>query len=1245
MPRRDDLSTILIIGSGPIVIGQGCEFDYSGTQACKALKEEGYRVILVNSNPATIMTDPQFADRTYIEPITPEAVTRIIERHNASEPGRVGPDSDGLDSDGPQTDGSTRAGSRETLRIDAVLPTLGGQTALNCACALFDAGVFDKYGIEMIGADRAAIYRAEDRGEFKDIIHSLGLKMPDAAIARTMDEAWKVLEMTGLPAIIRPAFTLGGAGGGVAYNREEFEDIARRGLDASMNTQILIDRSLIGWKEYELEVMRDRDDNVVIVCSIENIDPMGVHTGDSITLAPQQTLTDREYQRMRDAAMAIIRKVGVETGGSNIQFAVNPADGEMVVIEMNPRVSRSSALASKATGFPIAKIAAKLAVGYTLAELPNDITGKTVACFEPTIDYVVTKIPRWTFEKFPEADERLTTQMKSVGEAMAIGRTFKESLQKGIRSMEVKRFGLGLGADDAWLNAQRGGPSFEEAVPDEKLLRKLTVPSQGRMYYLRYAFKRGWSVARVHEATRIDPWFLEQIREIVAFEDELLSLERLEDVDAELMFRAKQMGFSDPQLANLYLGEITTESILKVRAYRKSLGVEPVFKLVDTCAAEFEAVTPYYYSTYEALVENLGVSASVGMSAEADTPGTGALGVDVADDEIRITDTPKVIILGGGPNRIGQGIEFDYCCVQAAFAAQELGYEAVLINSNPETVSTDYDTSDLLFFEPLTLEDVLNVCERLGGGSDGGEEDTGDDRATSASTSSLLHGVIVQLGGQTPLNLAHGLEAAGVPIIGTSVDSIDLAEDRERFADLCRELDIRQPANGIARSIDDAVRIANDIGYPVLVRPSFVLGGRAMETVFDDDQLRHYMAIAIGASDLAGQPILIDKFLAEATECDVDVVADYGRGRGAEGPRGQGTESSGSRPPAPRGIVCGVMEHIEEAGIHSGDSACTLPPYSLPSRVVQEIKEKSRALAEALGVRGLMNVQWAVRGESGRGQGDKGTRGQEEDAEQTPSSPSAPVPLDSSGPSSSLYIIEVNPRASRTVPFVSKATGVSWAKIAAKVMMGESLDSLGVEGEVVPEHVSVKESVFPFGRFPGVDVILGPEMRSTGEVMGIGEDFAMAFAKSQMAAGAALPLEGQVFLSVREADKPGLVEVARRLVGMGFTLRATPGTRAYLASHEVESQEVYKLASGRRPNAADLIKNHELDLMINTPTKKGIGTDEGKLRALAVRFGIPMITTVTAAAAAVRGIAALREGRWGVKALQEYHAEQPSAVH
>ena len=1243
MPRREDLETILIIGSGPIVIGQACEFDYSGTQACKALREEGYQIVLVNSNPATIMTDPQMADRTYIEPITVDAVTKIIAQEH----------------DGP-------------FHIDALLPTLGGQTALNTACQLHDKGVLEQYGIQMIGASREVIHRAEDRDRFRKVIETIGLRCPRSGIANSMEEAWAVLEHTALPAIIRPAFTLGGTGGGIAYNREEFEDIVRRGLDASMTRQILIDQSLIGWKEFELEVMRDRDDNVVIICSIENMDAMGIHTGDSITVAPAQTLTDKEYQHMRDAAIAIIRAIGVETGGSNIQFAINPAPDDreidMVVIEMNPRVSRSSALASKATGFPIAKIAAKLAVGYTLWELPNDITGRTVACFEPTIDYVVTKIPRWTFEKFPEADETLTTQMKSVGEAMSIGRTFKESLQKGIRSMEVKRFGLGLDAQDIWLNSLRAtlqwlqsehpnalpavqtiadGASplkaaallhndplsladlnnaarqqlaiIEEGlgaahgsviraaqdvaggthqllktdwpVTDEKLSRKLNVPSQGRLYFIRYAFKSGWEIERVHAATHIDPWFLDQIRELVEFEQVLIHYEKLDDVPREVFFQAKQFGYSDAQLANLYLGEITSESILQTRRHRQSLGIATVYKLVDTCAAEFDATTPYYYSTYEKPVRKVGEQ--------------GAQTEEQFDDEIRVSDRKKVVILGGGPNRIGQGIEFDYCCVQAAFAAKELDIESVMINSNPETVSTDYDTSDLLFFEPLTLEDVLNICEKLNG--------------APLSVRGKLHGVIVQFGGQTPLNLAHGLQSAGAPIIGTSVDSIDLAEDRERFQKLLHHLDIRQPENGIAYSLDEAVKIADRIGYPVLVRPSYVLGGRGMETCFTEDQLVYYMTSAVNVSDLINAPILIDKFLAEAIEVDVDLVADFEEGtKGAEGQGARGERRVKEVRADPSPLVCGVMEHIEEAGVHSGDSACAIPPHSLPDEVVQRLKKHSYNLAKALRVRGLMNVQYAIRKSKERGGSSEGRQ------ENSPFE---------------IYVLEVNPRASRTVPFVSKTTGVSWARIAAKVMIGQQLADLGIEGEVTPEHTSVKESVFPFNKFPGVDIILGPEMRSTGEVMGIDPGFPIAFAKAQMAAGTFLPTAGKVFLSIRESDKPHAVEIARRLMEMNFEVLTTTGTHAYLADHDLETTLVRKISEGR-PNCIDLIKNAELALIINTPTRKGINRDEGRLRSMALRFNVPTITTMTGAAAGVQAIGALREKNWGVRALQDYFKSQ-----
>ena len=1155
MPRRDDISTILILGSGPIVIGQGCEFDYSGTQACKALREEGYRVVLVNSNPATIMTDPAFSDRTYIEPITPESVRKILAKEKA-------------------------AGTP----IDAVLPTLGGQTALNCACALWDSGTLKEFGVEMIGAKREPIQRAEDREEFRKIVERLGLRQPKSKTVTNLDDARAFLQEIGLPAIIRPAFTLGGTGGGIAYNREEFDEIIRRGIAASMIGQVLIDQSVLGWKEYELEVVRDRKDNCIIVCGIENIDPMGVHTGDSITVAPIMTLSDKEYQRMRDAAFAIMRAVGVETGGSNVQFAIDPQSGEMVVVEMNPRVSRSSALASKATGFPIARIAAKLAVGYTLDELRNDITGSTSACFEPSIDYVVVKMPRWTFEKFPEADETLTTQMKSVGEAMAIGRTFKEAFQKAIRSMEVKRFGFGLDRNDKWLAATRATRAELAAglktadrvpviwpLPEDKLIRKLTVPSQGRMYYIRYALKMGWPVDRVHELTRIDPWFLDQFKQLVEFEDVLCAYPRLEDLPAETLLEAKRLGYSDPQLANLYFGDISVANILKVRAHRKALGIEPVFKLVDTCAAEFEAVTPYFYSTYESPVTSV------------------ASGITRVDDEIRVSKREKIIILGGGPNRIGQGIEFDYCCCQAAFACDEMGFESVMINSNPETVSTDYDTSDLLFFEPLTLEDVLNVVERLNGGGPEVKDRNGS-----------VVGCIVQFGGQTPLNLAHGLVAAGVPLIGTGLDSIDLAEDRDRFKAMLDDIGFRQPPSGIARSLEEAVTIADTIGYPVLVRPSYVLGGRGMEICNAAEDIRRYMSTAVNVSDLANAPVLIDRFLSDAIEVDVDVVADF---RPDE--RGFSRQITLASSP-PRAIVCGVMEHIEEAGIHSGDSMCVVPPHSLPPSIVNRIREQARTLAERLKVRGLMNVQLAVKDET-------------------------------------VYILEVNPRASRTAPFVSKAKGIPWALVAAKVMMGASLENLKVEEIHNTGFFAVKESVFPFAKFPGVDVVLGPEMRSTGEVMGADRSLPVAFAKAQMAAGLPLPQSGKVFLSVRESDKDDAVEAARTLLAMGFTVLTTSGTHAHLKNFSVDTTLIRKLSEGARPSILDLIRNGEIALIINTPTKKGGHTDEGKIRAAAVRSGVPMITTISGAKSAILAITALKSGAWQVFATQDYfpHLARP----
>ena len=1186
MPRRTDIHTILIIGSGPIVIGQGCEFDYSGVQACRALKEEGYRIVLINSNPATIMTDPEFADATYIEPITPEAVEKILER----------------ESKGPNP-------------VDAVLPTLGGQTGLNTAVACYDKGIFEKYGVQMIGANREAIYRGEDRQVFKDLMISIGLEVPRSGVVNNLEGARKVLKDIGLPLIIRPAFTLGGTGSGIAYNVEEFEDTVQCGLDASPVTEVLIEQSVIGWKEFELEVMRDKNDNVVIICSIENIDAMGVHTGDSITVAPIQTLTDKEYQRMRDAAIKVIRAVGVETGGSNIQFAVDPQTGRMVVVEMNPRVSRSSALASKATGYPIAKIAAKLAVGYTLDELPNFITSTpdkrlyTSACFEPTIDYCVIKIPRWTFEKFRDADETLTTQMKSVGEAMAIGRTFKEALQKGIRSMEVKRFGFGLDKYDKWWNADQGrkiiksvaesdkleedieadldsdkttqGESLdlEWPIPLHKLRRKLSVPSQGRIYYVRYAMKMGWTIAQIHDLTHFDPWFLAQFQQLVDFENDLIAAkDLLPKVDSDPAARqefarvyrqAKQWGYSGVQIGTVW-GISSKERI----ALREALNIMPVYKLVDTCAAEFEASTPYYYSTYETPSTMVSLDADPGAIQNSKTK------VCTVEDEIRLNpDKQKVIIIGGGPNRIGQGIEFDYCCVHAAFAMKELGFESVMINSNPETVSTDYDTSDLLFFEPLTYEDVLNVCQRVNG-------------RPFSEPGGLVKGVIVQFGGQTPLNLARALWEMGVPILGTTVQSLDEAGDREQFRRLLQQLKLNQPENGIARNVAEACAIATRIGYPVLVRPSFVLGGRAMEIVFDEEQLKYYMQHAVEASGIADAPILVDKFIDNATEVDVDCIADYDTSAQSN----DGTA-----------IICGVMEHIEQAGIHSGDSACALPPYSLSKKIIEQLKDQTKAMARALRVRGLMNVQFAVRG-------------------------------------SDIYVIEVNPRASRTVPFVSKATGISWAKLAAKVMAGVKLADLGITTEAPdPKHSSVKEVVFPFSKFPGVDVLLGPEMRSTGEVMGIDKTFAVAFAKSQIAAGSALPMSGTVFISVNDRDKQGIVAPARVLAACGLKIVATAGTCEVLRNNDVPCQLINKLFEGR-PNIRDMMKNGEIQLIINTPTRKGPETDEGKIRAMATLARVCMLTTLTAVNAAAKAIPAMQAEKWSVRPLQEYHPAKPAKV-
>jgi len=1072
VPKRTDIQKILIIGAGPIVIGQACEFDYSGTQACKALREEGYQVVLINSNPATIMTDPEMADRTYIEPITPETIEQIL----------------------------------AVEKPDAVLPTLGGQTGLNVGMALYESGALARHGCILIGASAEAIRKAEDRALFKRCIEEIGLESARSGLAHNLDEARAIRDDIGLPCVLRPSFTLGGSGGGIAYNREEFDRMVAYAIELSPVHSVLIEESVIGWKEYEMEVMRDGADNAVIVCSIENFDPMGIHTGDSITVAPAQTLTDKEYQRMRDASLAILRTIGVETGGSNVQFAINPRDGRMIVIEMNPRVSRSSALASKATGFPIAKIAAKLAIGFRLDEIRNDITRETPACFEPTIDYVVTKVPRWAFEKFPDADPVLTTQMKSVGEVMAIGRTFKESLQKALRGLEVGRFGLGCDKKDLW-----GTP---RQPTDDEIRSRLAIPNTERVWYIRYAFLAGMDVDCVHTITGIDPWFLASIEELVQIEGRLRQARSLEEASDELIRLAKQNGFSDRQLATLWE---TTEG--EVRRDRQRRGIRAMFKLVDTCAAEFEAVTPYYYSTYE------------------------------REDEARVGDQPRVVILGGGPNRIGQGIEFDYCCCQAAFALKADGFEVVMVNSNPETVSTDYDTSDRLFFEPLTVEDVLNICERI-----------------------QPQGVIVQFGGQTPLNLAKALEAEGVPIIGTSPESIDLAEDRERFRLVIERLGLRQPPNASATHCEEARRIAERIGYPVVVRPSFVLGGRAMEIVYDQHSLDRYMTEAVEASP--EHPILIDKFLEDAIEVDVDAVCD-----------------------GVRTIVGGVMEHIEEAGIHSGDSACAIPPFSLPESIIAELKTQTYALAQALEVRGLMNIQFAVKG-------------------------------------GEVYVLEVNPRASRTVPFVSKATGLNLAQAAARVMVGRSLENQGVTTEPIPRYVSVKEAVFPFAKFPGVDIVLGPEMRSTGEVMGIDTDFASAFAKSQLAALSRLPSRGTVFVSVAERDRQAVVPISRRLSTLGFRLIGTSGTVGTLLQHGIDITTIRKIREGR-PNLLDHLANGTIDLIVNTPSGKGARTDEGRIRASAVSHGVPCITTIAGARAAVAAMERLREGKLNVYALQD----------
>ncbi len=1075
MPKRTDIKKILLIGSGPIVIGQACEFDYSGTQACKALREEGYKIILINSNPATIMTDPEMADKTYIEPITPEMVEKIIERD----------------------------------KPDALLPTMGGQSALTIAVTLAKRGVLDRTGVELIGAKLPAIEMAEDRELFKAAMDRIGLAMPQSGFARNMEEAQQIVKGTGFPAIIRPAFTLGGTGGNVAKNQQEFAEYAQRGLDASPITQIMIEGSLVGWKEYELEVMRDTKDNVVIICSIENFDRMGVHKGDSSTIAPAQTLTDKEYQHLRDAALKIIREIGVDTGGSNIQFAINPDNGRLIIIEMNPRVSRSSALASKATGFPIAKIAAKLAVGYTLDEITNDITGSTPASFEPMIDYVVTKIPRFTFEKFAQTDNRLTTQMRSVGEVMSIGRTFKESLHKAIRSMEIDR--------DGFVSM----PLPKDRRQARKVLQeKIKVPNSDRLWYIGEAFRFGISLKQIQRWSAIDPWFLYHIQQLIRFEvDELPRLKRLKNKIARhaLLRQAKEYGFADSRIAHV-LGQKEAT----IRKERQRSRIEPVYKLVDTCAAEFEAQTPYYYSTYE------------------------------EEDEIRASDRKKIMILGGGPNRIGQGIEFDYCAVHASLALREEGYETIMVNCNPETVSTDYDISDRLYFEPLTFEDVMHIIER-----------------------EKPEGVVVQFGGQTPLKLAVPLQKAKVPIIGTSPESIDRAEDRRQFAQMIRKLKLKQPKNGTATSEVQALRIAKRIGFPIVVRPSYVLGGRAMQIVYDEAALKKYMKEAVVVSP--AHPVLIDQFLDAAIEVDVDAVSD---GKSV--------------------IIGGVMEHIEEAGIHSGDSAMTLPPHSLPQSIIREISRQTKVMAVELNVIGLMNVQFAVK-------------------------------------SDDVYVIEVNPRASRSVPFVSKAIGLPLAKIAAKTMVGCSLKSQGLTKEIIPKHYSVKESIFPFSKFPGVDTILGPEMKSTGEGMGIDMSFGRAFAKSQLAVGNGLPLEGTIFLSIRDEDKAALAPIAKELSRLGFRIIATQGTCDYLQALGLSAERINKVAEGS-PHIVDLMNRGDITAVMNTPEGRTSALDSFSIRRTALMRQIPYFTTIAAAAAAVDGIKSLRtEGGLGVRPIQVYH--------
>ena len=1069
MPKRTDIHKILIIGSGPIIISQACEFDYSGAQAVKALKEEGYEVVLINSNPATIMTDPELADATYIEPITPEMVVKVIEQE----------------------------------RPDALLPTLGGQTALNTAIKVAETGALEKYGVEMLAAKIEVIHKAEGRDEFREAMRAINLKVPESAIVHTLSEAIEAADQIGFPIIVRPSFTLGGTGGGVAYNRQELEEFCKQGLDLSMTSEIMLERSLLGWKEYELEVMRDSKDNVVIICSIENVDAMGVHTGDSITVAPAQTLTDREYQEMRDAAIAIIREIGVETGGSNVQFAVNPEDGELMIIEMNPRVSRSSALASKATGFPIAKIAAKLAVGYTLDEITNDITRETYASFEPTIDYCVVKIPRWTFEKFPDAEDFLTTSMKSVGETMAIGRTFKEAFQKGMRSLEIGRFGFG-----------GDGRELLEHLDLEDLESGLVTPSSKRVAHLYEALRRGIEKEKIAQLTKIDPWFLHNLQQIVETE-QLIRQKGFSGLDSDFLQHCKQQGFSDQQLG--YLTGTTEED---VRSLRQDSGVVPVYKLVDTCGAEFESYTPYCYSTYE------------------------------QENEAFRSDRQKVIILGGGPNRIGQGIEFDYCCVHASFALREIGVESIMVNSNPETVSTDYDTSDKLYFEPLTREDVLNIIDQ-----------------------EQPDGVIVQFGGQTPLNLAVPLEEAGVKIIGTPPDAIDRAEDRERFQKFLKKLNLRQPENDTVFTQEEAIEVAKRIGYPVVIRPSYVLGGRAMRIAYNEEAIKEFMK-SIGGT-VQEHPILIDQFLKDATEVDVDAICD-----------GRAT------------VIGGIMEHIEEAGIHSGDSACVLPPHSLSAEIIEEIEEASRAMAIELGVIGLMNVQFAVKDET-------------------------------------LYVLEVNPRASRTVPFVSKATGVPLAKLATKIMLGMSLADLGLTKEVVITHWAVKEAVFPFDRFEGVDTLLGPEMKSTGEVMGIDDNLGLAIGKALLAAGSNLPEKGNVFVSVRDTDKQSIVPVAAELKKMGYTIFATDGTNGFLLENDIDSHRINKISQGR-PHILDMVRNREINWIINTSMGRRTTEDSYQIRRAAIDLHIPYTTTTNGAAAFVSAMKAFGEEQIGVKPVQKF---------